>query len=195
MKTLLQITVAVIMLVAASVLLRMPLPEPVPVEHKAMPSDPPKPLPGAIGADSPHESPLAGSGEGTTDPAQGMAYVEANMARAKAGDHRVQYHVGVIASKCEAVYHNYLAGSELDPEASDWIFCGSFEHDPMEGTTGQYWIDRALEGQDLLAMLETANVRYLTERGTLEELQAAVTRAEQSDDPEVLAFLDTLSWR
>lgn len=163
--------------------------EPPPMKPITQPE--PDPLPGQMTANLPKEGSLPGSGEGTT-PDDGYAYVVANLTRAKAGDHRVQYHIGMIANKCEAVYHNYLAGSDLDPEASDWIFCGSFEGDPAWLTTGPYWIDQALKAGDPLAVLETANIRYLTDRGTLEELHVAIERVEQSGDPEALSMLAQL---
>ena len=134
----------------------------------------------------------ASRGPAISDPAAGMAYVEANLARAQAGDHRAQYHVGMIATKCAAVYRIYLAGSAPNPD--HWTYCGSFQDPtPVSDLTGQHLIDQAIAAEDPLAVLDQALIEFFAHsgaRGTREALDAAIERAQDSTDPEVQAMLE-----
>jgi hypothetical protein len=139
--------------------------------------------------------PAAEKAPEVVDPALGMAYVEANLERARAGDHRAQFHVGRILSYCAITYDGYMATGRLEPDGNDWTFCNSFEKGSPDYAEGQDWIAQAREGNDPLAVLTKAYhdfVGHSGQRGTREKLDEVIARVESLDDPEVQALLENV---
>lgn len=196
-QLLLLLAFAVLMLFGLILLGDRPL---APARHTVTTQTMPKPLPVERARDvSPtvdRTLPATVRAPTVTDPSQGMAYVVANLERARAGDHRAQFYIGNIVSKCESDYHLYLAGVPLiDPQARGWSYCSSFEHPELLETSGQVWIDKALKGGDPLALLVVANEHYWTTDRTPEaraDLNYAIRLVEQSGDAEALALLENL---